>query len=523
MCARQLLRRGSLLLIILLLVDILIAGPSRSGPKFIAHFWPVIPGSLSLFFGGPGNGTVTMLLQPVGVPTTCSVDCTKTMGALGRTVGLTATPAPDSVFAGWGGVCSGTSPTCTVALGKSTGVTAYFRSAFRTIAAGQSHTCSLRPDGAVFCWGRNSELELGSGSPAPVTAPVLAGVSNVVAIATGGFHTCALIVSGTVMCWGNNNWGQVGLPTSGVLASPPATVPGITDAVALTSGGFHTCVVHAGGARASCWGSDSHGQLGDGVWNNNPHPTPVAVNLAVVGPLTNRISAGGYHTCAIVAADSSVACWGANNVGQLGQGTHFNTGPLPGPKVMTGGDPGCPGSPFGCTSVTVSSGPPPPPTTFVAAKIAASIGGNQGGFHTIAINIPGVVFGWGNNNEGEINPHSGGEQDFATLAGISSSSAVPVAIAAGAYHTCIASMAGVFCNGQNSNGQSGPVPGTTVPLTGQGAVGVAAGNTHSCAVVKGFPDPLGSVLCWGDNNDGQVLGVATPGTNIPSPTIVAVP
>lgn len=523
MCARRILRRGSLLLTVLLAVDILTVTPSRSGPHQFTHFWPIIPGSLSLFFGGPGNGTVTMVLQPVGVPVTCVVDCTKTMGALGRTIVLSAAPASDSAFLGWGGACRGASPTCTVTLGLSTGVIAYFGSAFRTVAAGQSHTCSLRPDGEMFCWGRNNEQELGSGTPAPVTAPVHVR-GNVAAIATGGFHTCALIVGGTVMCWGDNSWGQLGLPPSSILASPPVMVSGISDAVALTAGGHHTCVVHAGGARASCWGSDSHGQLGDGVWNNDPHPTPVAVNLALIGLVANRISAGGFHTCAIVASDSSVACWGANNVGQLGQGTHFNVGPIPSGKVMTGGDPGCAGTTVltGCTNVT--PGPPPPPTAFIASKIAASTGGNQGGFHTFAVNLTGRSFGWGNNNEGEINPTSGGEQDFATPAGISPAGTVPTAIAAGAYHTCIASkIAGVFCNGQNQNWQSGPSPGAVVPMTAPGAVDVAAGDTHSCAVVTNFPDPFGAVLCWGDNSDGQVLAVATPGVNITAPVMVALP
>jgi alpha-tubulin suppressor-like RCC1 family protein len=514
------LRRGSLLLIILLLVDIFIASPSRSGPpKFIPHFWPIIPGSLSLFFGGPGNGAVTMALQPVGVPATCFVDCTKSMGAFGRTVSLSAAPEQDSVFAGWGGACSGTSPTCTVTLGKSTGVIAYFRSAFRTIAAGQSHTCSLRPDGVVFCWGRNNEKQLGTGSAPPITAPVVAAVSNVVAIATGGVHTCALIVGGQVACWGDTSWGQVGILPVGLTSSLPTFVPAISDAVAITAGGFHSCAVHAGGAKASCWGSNSHGQLGDGLRNNSPNPGPIAVNLAMTGPITKQISAGGYHTCAIVAADASVACWGANDVGELGQGTHFTTGPLPSARVMTGGDPGCAGG-IGCANT-----PALPPATFFAIQIAASIGGYHGGFHTIAIDLSGLPFGWGNNNDGEINRTDGGEQDFATPALIALTTPVPVPIiAAGAYHTCVASkIVGAFCTGQNSNWQSGPTPGALLPMTGAGAVGIAAGGTHSCTVALGFPDPLGLVLCWGDNSEGQVLGVATPGVNIPSPVPVALP
>src|SRR5204863_3277907 len=80
------------------------------------------------------------------------------------------------------------------------------------VSAGMQHTCALRVDGNVFCWGDNSQLQLGRflqpGSP--VAGDAVVGLSNVVAIAAGGNHTCALTSNARVKCWGANDRGQLG-------------------------------------------------------------------------------------------------------------------------------------------------------------------------------------------------------------------------------------------------------------------------------------------------------------------------
>src|SRR5262249_34287024 len=183
----------------------------------------------------------------------CSADCAATVGGIGRTITLTATADATSLFAGWGGPsCSGTTATCTVTLAASNRVVAYFRSAFKTVAAGAYLTCARRPAGNVVCWGRNSDGQLGIGNTS-ITMGSVTGLTNAVAIAAGGYHTCALIVGGTVQCWGNNNFGQAGVFNFGADVGVPTTVSGITGALAVTTGGYHTCVVIAGGS-ASCWG-----------------------------------------------------------------------------------------------------------------------------------------------------------------------------------------------------------------------------------------------------------------------------
>jgi alpha-tubulin suppressor-like RCC1 family protein len=496
---------------------------------------------VAVFFGGPGSGRVTAL--PGGI--NCSSDCTGALG-IGRTVRLTATPAAGSVFAGWGGkfagsghgnLCSGEQPTCQVTPTRAGGqVIAYFRSAFKTVVAGAYHTCVLRPTGDVTCWGRNLDGQLGRG-PVPGTLNTLTTafeapgptvkfwidnnthLGKAVAIAAGGFHTCALIVNGEVQCWGNNDWGQV---------VPYGNEPGPTPSPLVVTDGYHTCVVEPGGT-ASCWGNNQSGQLGDGTNNLPTNGFTATVNLAGVGPLTRTIVAGGFHTCAIVALDSTVACWGDNADGQVGSGSTRGYEPIPGARVQLGcaraGGGGC--APLAST------------TLLKASAIAASIGvgqislGQYGGFHTVALDTSGGDWGWGNNTDNQVSVFNYGGQNFnfAMPGVITANTISPTKIAAGAFHTCMLSVTeGVFCHGHNGNGESGPTPNTSnkadaVPLTtgpGIRAVDLAAGGFHTCAVVTGITsDPAGSVLCWGENGDGQVNGI--PGGNVNFPTLLLAP
>jgi len=519
MRAKQILRRSSLFFV-LLVFGVLTASQSRSQPVPI-HHGEVIPASVAVFFGGPGSGKVDMRLGIIGIATECTSDCTKKMGAIGAPMKITfaAAPQQDSLFAGWGGDCSGTGTTCTLDLAASIRVIAYFRSAFRTVAAGGSHTCVLAPGGTITCWGRNGDAELGLGNTSLSQGPVV-GIANAVAIAAGDAHTCALLADGTVSCWGANAYGQTGGFTySFIDQTTPTSVRGLGDVVALTAGGFHTCVIVAGGT-ASCWGANNHGQLGDGT--NHDSDSPVPVNLAVVGPLS-RIAAGGYHTCGIIAATARAVCWGADNVGELGNATRVDM-VMPIVPVVAGGNPGCPGSfNLGCANPQL----PITPLTPVTA-IAASSGGGQE-FHSVALDASGQDWGWGNNNEGEINMGIGGEQDAAQR-GVNPTppTVMPQMIAAGAFHTCMASwIDGVLCRGDNRFGQAGPTPNSAahtsaVPTT-TGAIGLAAGAYHTCAVVKGFvfpSGPPGTVLCWGNNDNGQVTGTPSPGSNVTAAFVI---
>jgi alpha-tubulin suppressor-like RCC1 family protein len=87
--------------------------------------------------------------------------------------------------------------------------------AFATIDAGGAHTCGLTVGGVAYCWGDNSNGQLGDNSqsnrlaPVPVSMP--AGVTFA-AISAGDNHSCALSTTGVVFCWGSNNLMQLGIP-----------------------------------------------------------------------------------------------------------------------------------------------------------------------------------------------------------------------------------------------------------------------------------------------------------------------
>jgi len=184
------------------------------------------------------------------------------------------------------------------------------------ISAGYSHTCALVADGTIKCWGTNGYGQLGDGTTNDAIAPVtVTGISTAIAISAGDWHTCALLAGGTVKCWGalHNPHGQLGNGTSSG-STTPVTVTGISTAIAVAAGQFHTCAVLTGGT-AKCWGGNEKGQLGDGA-TNDAH-TPVTVTGLTSA---TAIDAGEGHTCALLVG-GDVTCWGGDNYGQLGNAT----------------------------------------------------------------------------------------------------------------------------------------------------------------------------------------------------------
>jgi alpha-tubulin suppressor-like RCC1 family protein len=139
-----------------------------------------------------------------------------------------------------------------------------------SVSAGYEHTCAIKSDASVVCWGDNS-----SGQASPPSG-AFAQVS------AGSYDTCGLKTDGTVTCWGDNTWGESSVPT-GTFTQ-------------ITVGLYHACALRTDGSVV-CWGYNAYGQA-----------SPPA------GAFT-QISAGGYHTCGIK-PDGTLACWGDNSDGQ---------------------------------------------------------------------------------------------------------------------------------------------------------------------------------------------------------------
>jgi alpha-tubulin suppressor-like RCC1 family protein len=189
------------------------------------------------------------------------------------------------------------------------------------LAAGDGHTCALKADHSVACWGDNTEGQLGNTTtfhggtnPSPATVTGLGGVVSVVA---GRYHTCALRSDGTVACFGRNSSAELGSAAVGTQSATPVNVAGISDAVAISAGrGSFTCALKSD-QTVVCWGNNESGQLGTGQSTPSQTGTPQTVLTGQGTPLGHVLAlrSGALHSCAIV-EDGSVYCWGNNSYQQ---------------------------------------------------------------------------------------------------------------------------------------------------------------------------------------------------------------
>ena len=245
------------------------------------------------------------------------------------------------------------------------------------------------------------------------------------------------------------------------------------DAVHIDSGYNHTCVVTNEGA-VQCWGSNEYGQLGDGgdgTFCNDEgvdqvcHPSPVQVPGLTMG--VKSIAAAGNHTCALQ-DNGDVKCWGANHVGQLGDGTTED-------RLLP---------------VNVKN---------VASGVQAIAAGEN---HTCALTNEGDVQCWGENRYGQLG--DGTDQSRTTPTNVESLAGAVVAVALGKYHTCaLLKSGGVQCWGENRYGQLGDgmfkntrVTPTDVVGMSSGVQAISAGAEHTCAIHNG------SAKCWGHDTGG---------------------
>ncbi len=187
------------------------------------------------------------------------------------------------------------------------------------VVAGDHHSCARGIGGGVKCWGWNVFGQLGDGSnsdrPAPVDVSGLA--SGTTALGAGTFHSCAMRTNGAMSCWGRNDFGQLGDGTQSN-RNEPVDVIGLGDAATAIGGGSsHTCALVSTGVK--CWGLNSSGQLGDGTLTQRS--TPAAPIAQTTGALA--LGAGASHNCAL-GANGELLCWGGNGQGQLGDGSTDN-------------------------------------------------------------------------------------------------------------------------------------------------------------------------------------------------------
>ncbi|HEX2312108.1 MAG TPA: hypothetical protein VHJ17_00105 [Thermomonospora sp.] len=340
------------------------------------------------------------------------------------------------------------------------------------VAAGRDHTVVLtRTEGTqgynqVWTSGDNSEGQLGVGGSSDSDVLVwLRSLTHVKAVDAAGDYTVAVKLDGTVWAWGDNSQGQLG--TGNTTDSPvPVQVPGITTAVSVSAGsdGHVLAVLSDGTVKA--WGANNNGQLGDG--STTPRTSPVTVSgLTGVSTQVGAVAAGFGHSLAVL-ADGTVRAWGNNSGGQLGTG---NT-----------------------TSTNV---PVPVPGLAGVAQISSK------GLHSLARLSNGGVKAWGNNGAGEL----GDGTTTARLAPVDVPGLSAVtSVSAGNFYSVATRANEVWTWGHNANGQLGlgDTANRNSPTEVQGFFAnhvVAAGADHTVATTQFYVPPL---LTWGDNDNGQL-------------------
>lgn len=183
-------------------------------------------------------------------------------------------------------------------------------SRFRQVSLGNGHACAIRLDGALLCWGRNDDGQLGVGMVSDMTRlPTVVEGDDWEWIAAGAHHTCG-IRNNNLYCWGRGDAGELGLGNRRRAASPQrVNDQGAWSAV--DTGTNHTCAITAQ-RRLWCWGRNSEGQLGMTPSAMNGTPTQVGTRYSSLG-------LGETFTCA-VDTGQQLFCWGGNEIGQLGTG-----------------------------------------------------------------------------------------------------------------------------------------------------------------------------------------------------------
>ena len=208
------------------------------------------------------------------------------------------------------------------------------------LASGDGQTCALRAGGAVWCWGENSDGQLGNndaGTNYPTAQPVQyasngAPLTAMKSLAVGGDVSCAVDGSSTAWCWGDNGDDQLG---DGTTNSRDQAAQVLVAAAGAPFGNIAELAVGTSGAACArttnnqiwCWGYNDYGQVGNGTESDAPSPVHVFDGISV--------STGRHHTCA-VGTDGKVWCWGGARMGRLGPGVDNNED-SPNPVLVSDG------------------------------------------------------------------------------------------------------------------------------------------------------------------------------------------
>jgi alpha-tubulin suppressor-like RCC1 family protein len=331
--------------------------------------------------GQLGNGTATSSAAPVQVlPEARNTRWAQVATGTSHTLALTT----DGRLHAWGSNHDGQLGDGTKAGHLSPVVVPLPASAARTtwkqVAAGTSHSLALTADGRLFAWGNNNNGQVGNGSsldcpvPAEVALPASAKNTTWAQVAAGSAYSLGLTADGQLFAWGTNDHGQLGDGSNMTRLQPvavalPKKLAGLRWA-SVAAGRHHVLALTTQG-QAYVWGSNRYGQLGSEHYTALNRPTPLDLPGKLAGTTWSQVAAGDAHSLAL-STDGRLVAWGNNCMGQLGDGSNLR-------RLR--------------------------PTVVALPQNLAAAGWGQitsGSFHTLARTADGNLYTWGNNGFGQL-------------------------------------------------------------------------------------------------------------------------
>ena len=356
-----------------------------------------------------------------------------------------------------------------------------------SMSQGLSHSCGLTSTGAAYCWGANSDGQLGDGSTGDRHSPVaVVGDLRFEVIDAGDAHTVGITADGSAYAWGSNDHGQLGTGDR-TTRRAPAPVQGGPSFRSISAGAGHTVALTADGA-AYAWGDNEAGQLGDGTTTSSLTP------VAVTGGLMFRAVNVGARTTVAITLEGDLYAWGSNEDGKVGDGTRIDR-----------------------HTPTAALRPSTSPEVPIYATVSV------GGRHVVALTTEGEVFGWGYNGRGAL----GSQEDVHWLSPGQLTGGIRYrAISAGSNFNIALTVEGEArtWGSNNQSGQLGRIFNNSEPVHWDFPVGVdrtfrsvSAGGHHGIAFTAS-----GAAYTWGNNDRGQLGDGTTTSRTVPA-AIAGVP
>ena len=180
-----------------------------------------------------------------------------------------------------------------------------------SISAGATHTCGVRADNQLVCWGSNRFGAVGSAGGFTAPPTVIAGTQRFTEVEASDERTCARTVAGRVMCWGMLWSYSSGDTNYSTIRSTPAFVAGLGAMARMDVGPSSACSLDGTGF-GWCWETNVHGESGTGPGPGSFTPRRIAADEEF-----ESITVGAAHACG-VAKGGAAWCWGSNRSLQLG-------------------------------------------------------------------------------------------------------------------------------------------------------------------------------------------------------------